>query len=96
MGMWSSPFDSVEQALKLQELMSKPWILINDNGLKTLPESYDLVGDDSLFDYLDECSEGEDVRPIVKQFLKKWVKNMDDFFKVDKEALKIVKQIINE
>lgn len=96
MGMWSSPFDNKEKALRLKELMNSPWRIIDEDGMKTLPESYDLVGDDALFDYLDNCSSGEDARPIVKRFLKKYVENIDAFFKVDKDALDIVKQIINE
>jgi hypothetical protein len=95
MGMWSSPF-KIENAEKLKELMSRPWILINENGLKTLPDAYDLVGSDALFDELDHCSVGDDCRYIVTRYLKKWLKEIDTFFHVDKEAVKIIKQIIKD
>lgn len=96
MGMWSSPFSSKTNALKLQELMSKPWSITLVDGEKELVGAYEVVGSDELFDFLQEYDVGHDCRYCVRLFLKKWIENIESFNHVDKEALHIVKQIIKE
>ncbi len=95
-GMWSSPFSSKENALKLKELMSKPWLVVkNEKGdYLELPDAYEIIGDDSLFDDIFDLKAGEDARPLVKSYLKKWLDRIDSFRQVDADAVKIVEKII--
>lgn len=96
MGTWSTPFNSVENAEKLRQRMKQPWLVENVDGYNTLPDSYDLIGDDSFFDQIMECSVGEDARYLVYIKLQKWLKNIDMFFQVDEDAVEIVSQTLKE
>lgn len=94
-GMWSSPFESKENALKLKELMSKPWLVVNNGEYNELPGAYDIVGSDALFDAIYDLEEGEDARETVTRYLKEWLENVEGFTLVDAEALAIVEEIVH-
>lgn len=91
MGTWSSP-QTKEAALELQLIMRKP--IRADEAVNKL---YYLCGDDDLFDLFDECESDEDVRPMVKSYIAKWLNQQDDFFVPwTADAITICQQIIQE
>lgn len=67
-GTWSIP-DTPQKKKELKKLLSKP--LQAGKATKVL---YDLVGDDGLFDMIDQIEKEEgkkaDVRPAVKAYLQ--------------------------
>ena len=63
-GTWSFPED-LEQVNQLKVLLSKP--LPKEKAEDVL---YDLIGDDELFDDIEEAEPGSDVRYLVKARLK--------------------------
>lgn len=73
-GTWSAP-QSLKQAQTLAKLMRKPIPAGNADDL------YGLVGDDDLFDQIDETKEKDgpdtDVRYLVAYKLKEWISKMD-------------------
>lgn len=94
MGIWSSPLDSVDKAKRLEEKLSQPWIIIRNEDMNDLPDSYELIGDDGFFDYISDSSVGTDMRSVAVSYLKKYLQEIDSFYKVDPEAVKIIKKIV--
>ncbi len=91
MGTWSCP-NTKEKAEKITRLMSKP-----------LPRKfaedwlYELMGDDELFDAFQECTNDEDVRPLVIGCLKQWLDNLDCFFSPwEPEAIELCQKLITK
>ena len=91
MGTWSAPM-TVKQAKKLAKLMSKP-----------LPAEiaqhkiHNILGDDLLYDYIDQCDPQTDVRPLVKLRLAHFLEIQPQgyfFKKWEDEALNICNRII--
>lgn len=75
MGCWSAPYGQ-EDAKEVRILMMNPLTPYIAKG-----RLYGLIGDDTLFDSLEEAIEGgdDDVRPIVLNFLQTWFgKDGDD------------------
>lgn len=73
-GTWSYP-DNMTKVNKLKQMMSKP---IKASLATTL--LYDLIGDDSLFDAIDEISQhygDDDIRPLIRLHLAKIIKDKD-------------------
>ena len=90
MGTWSAP-RTTKQAKKLAKLMSNP--LAAEVAQSKL---YNILGDDLLFDYIDQCSPKADVRPLVKLRLAHFLETQGCFFKKwDSESISICKKIIH-
>lgn len=66
MGTWATP-DTLAKAQRLAGLLARP--LPASKAVRVL---YDLVGDDRLFDAIDENRDSSDVRDIVARKLKEW------------------------
>lgn len=95
-GTWAAP-QTYKQAMRLRELMSKPLPL--SVAQKRL---YHLVGDDILFDWLDEMarsaeySPDHDARYLVALRLEQWMNDLDNSEwsqPWDPRALKIVQDL---
>jgi len=102
-GTWSAP-QTLHQAIKLYNLMSKPIRLTDAKDAL-----YSLVGDDDLFDQLDDLltprkyeapyNPDFDVRPIVSRKLKEWMDHVEEAGwtrKWDSGALEIIKKLANK
>lgn len=97
-GTWSIPND-IKTAKKLESLFKKP--ILAKNYKKSL---YNLVGDDDLFDSIEDAFRSEDkdkdIRSMVAGWIdENWIKKFDkiDWLKEwDPEALKIVKNIVKK
>lgn len=95
-GTWAIP-DTVEKAVKLQELMKSP--IEADIAEDILND----IGDDKLFDKIDETIDRDpkaDIRPYIKELLSTWIKQPISDFKFDDKkeflkARKIWKDIVN-
>lgn len=95
MGVWSSPLDSVNKAIKLEEKMQQPWIItIDSDGTKVLADAYELIGDDGFFDYIADTEAGTDMRAPAISYIKKYLKEINTFFRVDPDAVKILKKLV--
>jgi hypothetical protein len=70
MGTWSQP-RTEEKAKQLAKLMATP--LAKKNACDLL---YDLVGDDDLFDLIDELDSDSDVRFLVRDHLADTLNNL--------------------
>lgn len=101
MGCWAAPF-TTGQAKKLRTLLKTP--IHSDDATDKL---YHLVGDDDLFDTIDDLAKRDkavDIRPVVLDFLQTWFgKNGDDaevlrsvgFVRgFEKDALEIFKDML--
>jgi hypothetical protein len=97
-GTWSAP-QGYDEAVRLKQLMSKPLFLDDAKDLL-----YNLVGDDDLFDQLDNMIERDDppqtdVRHIVARKLAQWMKNYSPLHwrqKWDPRAIRIVQDIVRQ
>ncbi len=102
MGCWNAPFET-QVAEAVRELMKEP--LSATNAIDSL---YGYVGDDDLFDSLDEAEKHKDtdVRPIVLNFLQTWFGENGDNLKqreswrwnnaFDDGALTIFKEMLTD
>ena len=53
------------------------------------------MGDDMLFDYIDQCKPDTDIRPLVRMRLSHFLQTLDSFFKEwEDEAIYICNRII--
>lgn len=71
-GLWSSPIDNIS---KIKILLDKPM-----NATEAKDKLYNLFGSDALYDELDEMEReypDEDVRPIIKYFLKRFTRDYE-------------------
>jgi len=95
-GTWDNP-DSIAKAKKLAKTMSKP--IPKKDYASTLSG---LIGDDDLYDRIEDAvrkddPQDTDVRWLIADKLKEWLKNLDQFIKPwNPQAIKIVKQIANK
>lgn len=96
-GTWAAP-QTEKQALKLQALMQNP--LPAGQATNVL---YHLIGDDELFDNINEIEDkdgpGADVRYIIASRLKNWLDEMDQANwrnPWDPKALAIIKGLVEK
>lgn len=92
-GTWSAP-QTVEQAQRLIQLLDQPL-----PASEAAEKLYMLMGDDDLFDHIQESIEKDgpntDVRPLVKGYIRKWVNNPDMFVNAwDPEALEMLRAYV--
>lgn len=91
-GTWSIP-NTAKKAMELVNALKRP--LTPEEARRTL---YPLVGDDDVFDLIDEIENKSgpeaDVSPAVRRFLRSWMKETMMFSKErwDPEAVKIVRK----
>ena len=82
MGTWSQP-NSAKKAHQLKKLMSEP--LLKNQACEKL---YHLVGDDDLFDFIQELEPTDDVRYLVQSHIETTLNNLNlSFLKWEEDAI---------
>ena len=93
MGVWNTPISNVKTARMFAKKLEKPWLVKLDNeGEGTLPDSFNIIGDDIFQDEVWSCKEGRDLRLKTVRLVETWIKNKDCFVKYSEKALVIVEQ----
>jgi hypothetical protein len=82
MGTWSQP-NTAKKSHQLKELMCKP--ILKHQAFQKL---YHLVGDDDLFDFIEELEPTDDVRYLVQSHIKTTLNNLNhSFLKWEEDAI---------
>jgi hypothetical protein len=82
MGTWSQP-NTAKKAHQLKKLMSEP--LLKNQACEKL---YHLVGDDDLFDFIQELEPTDDVRYLVQSHIETTLNNLNrSFLKWEEDAI---------
>jgi hypothetical protein len=94
MGSWALPTTAIK-ARKLKKLLQTP---LSPKSAES--EVWGILGDDLLFDDISLCRPNEDVRKIVKLYLRRYyvgyLKRPQDFYeKFTPAALKIIAEILS-
>ncbi len=88
MGTWSQPHTQ-EKATKLAKLMVKP--ILKNTACELL---YDLVGDDDLFDYIEELDCDSDIRFLIQMHITKTLDNLHLSLRIwDDKAIAICQKL---
>ena len=94
-GTWSAP-QSLSQARRLAALLDRGPLTAS----LALERLYDLMGDDELFDELENFDRRKpdgDVRWIVVKKLRQWINNRDNFTRPwDHEALTVLGKLVRQ
>jgi len=94
-GTWTIP-DKLSTVSKLQELVSQHFA-VGIDAENVTSALYDIIGDDSLFDALglafDEEGPDVDARPIIKDWLEKFISQMVRQSRLDPEVITALKNI---
>ena len=89
MGTWSQP-NTAEKSLQLTALMSEP--ILKHQACEKL---YHLVGDDDLFDFIEELETNDDVRYLVQSHIKTTLDNLDrSLLKWEVEAIATCRSLL--
>lgn len=91
MASWSQP-NTKEKAVKLAALMGKP--IHKAQSLKSL---YYILGSDELYESIFSCEENEDIRPLVRCYLRGMIANLHQGWNMwDEEAIATLKQLVSQ
>jgi len=94
-GTWAIPID-LDAVNELQKLVSQHFP-VGDNAENATSALYDIIGDDNLFDALGNASDNEgsdaDARPVIKEWIDKFLLDESKLLEIDPEVLDALKNL---